>query len=32
MRKNIWKQKGRGMAKGNFGPDAKEPLSYLAKG
>lgn len=31
MRKNIWKQKGRGMAKGNFGPDAKDPLSYLAK-
>ena len=32
MRKNIWKQKGKGMAKGNFGPDAKDPLAYLSGG
>jgi hypothetical protein len=29
MRKNIWKQKGKGMAKGTFGPDAKHPEEYL---
>ena len=29
MRKNIWKQKGKGMAKGTFGPNAKYPEEYL---
>jgi hypothetical protein len=30
MRKNIWKQKGKGMVKGNFGVDAKDPDEYLS--
>jgi hypothetical protein len=30
MRKNIWKHKGQGMAKGNFGPDAKAPEEYMS--
>lgn len=30
MRKNLWKQKGKGMAKGSFGPDAKNPEDYLS--
>lgn len=30
MRKNIWKQKGKGMVKGNFGVDAKDPEEYLS--
>jgi hypothetical protein len=29
MRKNIWKHKGKGLAKGNFGPDAKRPEEYI---
>lgn len=32
MRKKIWKEKGKGMSKGNFGPDAKDPLAYLSGG
>lgn len=29
MRKNIWKHKGKGLTKGNFGPNAKDPTDYL---
>jgi hypothetical protein len=29
MRKNLWKHKGKGLSKGNFGPDAKSPEDYL---